>query len=277
MAKRSISKGVIKDIAIVVIAVIVIWIGLQAAFGTQNPFYVVASGSMIPALEVYDIIVIQGHQPFEEVQVGDIIVFDRPSDHNRVIVHRVESILSEDPLTVRTQGDANPSFIRGTDYPITEEEYIGKVAYIIPQVGYITQILKPPMNYIIIAIVIGIMIIKQFTGKKKEVEDIVSKETLEVLSNFASINPNILISPGQQLKTIAEAKNIMASAEITEDFPQEFGIYDLNEFLSVLGLVDDPNLDFSEDSVKVLGSGANVKYFYSQKEMLTTPEKVSHT
>ena len=86
----------------------------------------------------------------------------------------------------------------------------------------------------------------------------ISKETLEVLSNFASINPNILISPGQQLKTIAEAKNIMASAEITEDFPQEFGIYDLNEFLSVLGLVDDPNLDFSEDSVKVLGSGLSL-------------------
>ena len=111
MAKRSISKGVIKDIAIVVIAVVVIWLSLQAVFGTQNPFYVVASGSMIPALEVYDIIVIQGHDPFEEVQVGDIIVFDRPSDHNRVIVHRVESILNEEPFTVRTQGDANPSFL----------------------------------------------------------------------------------------------------------------------------------------------------------------------
>ena len=187
MAKRSISKGVIKDIVIVAVAVIVIWIGLQATFGTQNPFYVVASGSMIPALEVYDIIVIQGHDPFEEVQVGDIIVFDRPSDHNRVIVHRVESILNEEPFTVRTQGDANPSFIRGTDYPITEEEYIGKVAYKIPQVGYITQILKPPMNYIIIAIVIGIMIIKQFAGKKKDVEDIVSKETLEELSNIGEV------------------------------------------------------------------------------------------
>ena len=187
MAKRSISKGVIKDIAIVAIAVIIIWLGLQAAFGTQNPFYVVASGSMIPALEVYDIIVIQGHEPFEAIQVGDIIVFDRPSDHNRVIVHRVESILSEDPLTVRTQGDANPSWIRGTDYPITEEEYIGKVQYIIPQVGYITQILKPPMNYIIIAVVIGVMIIKQFTNKKKEVEDIVSKETLKELSDIGKI------------------------------------------------------------------------------------------
>ena len=187
MAKRSISKGVIKDIAIVVIAVVVIWLSLQAVFGTQNPFYVVASGSMIPALEVYDIIVIQGHDPFEEVQVGDIIVFDRPSDHNRVIVHRVESILNEEPFTVRTQGDANPSFIRGTDYPITEEEYIGKVAYVIPQVGYITQILKPPMNYIIIAIVIGVMIIKQFAGKKKDVQDIVSKETLEELSDIGEV------------------------------------------------------------------------------------------
>ena len=104
-----------------------------------------------------------------------------------MIVHRVESILSEDPLTVRTQGDANPSWIRGTDYPITEEEYIGKVQYIIPQVGYITQILKPPMNYIIIAVVIGVMIIKQFTNKKKDVEDIVSKETLKELSDIGKI------------------------------------------------------------------------------------------
>ena len=187
MTKISISKGVIKDIVIVAVAILIIWIGLQAAFGTQNPFYVVASGSMIPALEVYDIIVIQGHEPFEAIQVGDIIVFDRPSDHNRVIVHRVESILSEDPLTVRTQGDANPSWIRGTDYPITEEEYIGKVQYIIPQVGYITQILKPPMNYIIIVVVIGVMIIKQFTNKKKDVEDIVSKETLKELSDIGKI------------------------------------------------------------------------------------------
>ena len=219
MAKRSISKGVIKDIVIVVIAVIVIWIGLQAAFGTQNPFYVVASGSMIPALEVYDIIVIQGHQPFEEVEVGDIIVFDRPSDHNRVIVHRVESILSEDPLTVRTQGDANPSFIRGTDYPITEEEYIGKVAYVIPQVGYITQVLKPPMNYIIVAIVIGIMIIKQFTGKKKEVEDIVSKETLEELSDIGKIEADSEYSADIDKSEITKEKT--EDSEQTKDKSNE--------------------------------------------------------
>lgn len=168
MAKKSISKGVIKDILIVAIGVLVIWIGLQVAFGTQNPFYVVASGSMIPALEVYDVLVVQGHEPFEEIGVGDIIVFDRPSDHNRVIVHRVVSIIDDEPKTVRTQGDANPASIPGTDFPITEEEYIGKVAHVLPQVGYVTQLLKPPTNYIIIVIVVGIMVIKQFAKKKKE-------------------------------------------------------------------------------------------------------------
>ncbi|MCA9812828.1 MAG: signal peptidase I [Nitrosarchaeum sp.] len=170
MAKRSISKGIIKDILIVGIGVLVIWISLQIVFGTQNPFYVVASGSMVPKLLVYDVLIVQGHEPFNEIEVGDIIVFNRPSDHNRVIVHRVASILDDDPRTLRTKGDANPASIPGTDFPITEKEYIGKVAYVIPQVGYVTQVLKPPINYIIIAIVVGIMIVKQMTSKKKEKE-----------------------------------------------------------------------------------------------------------
>ena len=218
MAKKAISKGVIKDIIIVAVAVLVIWIGLQVAFGTQNPFYVVASGSMIPVLQVYDIIVIQGHEPFEEVQVGDIIVFDRPSDHNRVIVHRVQSILEEDPKTIRTQGDANPSWIRGTDYPITEEEYIGKVAYIIPQVGYITQILKPPVNYIIIAIVIGVMVIKQITNKKKKSEDIISKETLEELSNIGKIKEDSEYSENTgKLESIKENNDTVEKSDQKTD------------------------------------------------------------
>ena len=160
MIKKIISKGVIKDILIVVVGVLIIWLGLQIAFGT-NPIYVVASGSMIPVLEVYDVIIIQGHIPFEEIEIGNIIVFNRPSDHDRVIVHRVVSIIDDDPKTIRTQGDANNASIPGTDFPITEEEYIGKVEYILPQVGYVTQLLKPPTNYIIIVIVVGVMIVKQ--------------------------------------------------------------------------------------------------------------------
>jgi len=168
--KKLMSKGILKDILIVAIGVLVIWIGLQVVFGTQNPFYVVASGSMIPVLEVYDVLIVQGHVPFEDIEVGDIIVFNRPSGHDRVIVHRVASIIDDDPKTIRTKGDANPASIPGTDFPITKEEYIGKVAYVIPQVGYVTQLLKPPINYIIIVIVIGIMVVKQMTKKKNEKE-----------------------------------------------------------------------------------------------------------
>jgi len=163
-----ISKGIVKDIIIVGVGVLIIWIGLQIVFGTQNPFFVVSSGSMVPELEVYDVLVVQGNTPFEEIKVGDIIVFDRPSGHDRVIVHRVIAIIDEDPLTLRTKGDANPASIPGTDFPITEEEYIGQVEYVIPQVGYITRILSPPINYIVIAIIVGIMIFKQILKSKKE-------------------------------------------------------------------------------------------------------------
>ena len=125
---------------------------------------------MIPVLQVYDVLVVNGNVPFDDIKVGDIIVFNRPNGHDRVIVHRVESILDDRPesKTIRTKGDANPISIPGTDYPITKQEYIGKVFYTVPQIGYVTRILAPPINYIIIAVIVGIMIVKQVTQKKKE-------------------------------------------------------------------------------------------------------------
>ena len=225
MGKKSVSKGVIKDIVIVAVGVLVIWIGLQIAFGTQNPFYVVASGSMIPVLEVYDVLIVSGHEPFDELEVGDIIVFDRPSDHNRVIVHRVASILDEDPRTIRTKGDANPASIPGTDFPITEEEYIGKVAYTLPQVGYVTQLLKPPINYVIIAIVIGIMIVKQFTKRKNEKElsfedpmDSDNPDTIEELSDINKIEEDSEYSEPTELENIEKNEGL---SETKSDEPIE--------------------------------------------------------
>lgn len=195
MANKIIPKKIIKDILIVGVGVLAIWIGLQAVFGTQNPFYVVASGSMVPVLEVYDVLVVQGHDPFKEIEIGDIIVFNRPSDHNRVIVHRVVSIIDENPKIIRTQGDANPASIPGTDFPISEEEYIGKVVFTLPQVGYVTQVLKPPTNYIIIAIVIGVMIVKQMMGKKKKekitdlnFQDSLDSENPDIKEELSDIN-----------------------------------------------------------------------------------------
>ena len=221
MGKKSVSKGVIKDIVIVAVGVLVIWIGLQIAFGTQNPFYVVASGSMIPVLEVYDVLIVSGHEPFEELEIGDIIVFNRPSDHNRVIVHRVASILDEDPRTIRTKGDANPASIPGTDFPITEEEYIGKVAYTLPQVGYVTQLLKPPINYAIIAVVIGIMIVKQFAKRKKEKElsftdpmDSDNPDTIEELSDIDKIKEDMEYTEPTELENVEKD---VESTEIKSD------------------------------------------------------------
>jgi signal peptidase len=160
-------RGIVKDVIIIAACVAVIWIGITAYFGAQNPIYVVSSGSMYPELAMHDIIVISGHIPFEDVKIGDIIVFDRPKDHDKVIVHRVVAVVDDNPKTLRTKGDNNQNSIVGTDYPITKEEYIGTVVHVIPQVGFITKILQPPINYIIIAVIIGVMIIRQIVKNKK--------------------------------------------------------------------------------------------------------------
>jgi len=181
-------KGIVKDIIIVAVCVAVLWIGLTAYFGAQNPFYVVSSGSMYPELAMYDIIVISGHTLFEDVKIGDIIVFDRPKDHDRVIVHRVVAVVDDDPKTLRTKGDNNQRSMVGTDYPITKEEYIGTVVHVIPQVGFITKILQPPINYIIIAVIIGVMVIRQIykKDKKKLMEQAKAESSISDYNEFQS-------------------------------------------------------------------------------------------
>ncbi len=170
MSKLSLKSGIVKDIIIIAIGIAIIWVGLRVAFGTENPFYVVSSGSMIPNLNIFDVIVVQGHVSFDQLKVGDIIVFNRPDGHDKVIVHRVAEILNQNPLVIRTKGDANPGSIPGTDFPITKNDYIGKVVYVVPQIGYVTRILTPPINYIIIAVIVGIMLVKQFGKPKSEIE-----------------------------------------------------------------------------------------------------------
>lgn len=102
-----------------------------------------------------------------------------------------------------------------------------------------------------------------------------STETLSVLKNFSAINSNIVINSGSKLKTMAEAKNVMASATVSEKFPDSFGIYDLGEFLSVYGMFDDPELSFDDDMKYVVISEGrrSVKYFFSDTSILTTPGK----
>jgi hypothetical protein len=102
-----------------------------------------------------------------------------------------------------------------------------------------------------------------------------SKETIAILKNFAIIQPNLMFKAGSELKTIAEAKNIVAKATITEQIPQDFGIYDVNDFLSSLSLFNDPTFDFSEDgkSAYISEGKSSLTYFFSEESSLTFPQK----
>lgn len=101
----------------------------------------------------------------------------------------------------------------------------------------------------------------------------ISSETISILKNFSGINANLVFKPGKELKTISEAKTIMATASILEDFPVEFGVYDLNEFLSLYNLMEDPTLDFSEKYLTISDGSQKIKYYYSEVDILTQPSK----
>jgi len=98
-----------------------------------------------------------------------------------------------------------------------------------------------------------------------------STETLEVLKNFASINPNLVVKAGEPLSTIAEAKNVFAKATIPDPFKSDFGIYDLNEFINVVNLVGDPTLEFSDESVLLKNGRSKASYRFADANILTAP------
>jgi hypothetical protein len=102
-----------------------------------------------------------------------------------------------------------------------------------------------------------------------------TEKTLDVLKNYSSINSNIVIKEGNTVKTVSEAKNVLSSTTLDTNFPRTFGLYDLNEFLSTLSLVDSPRLKFDDNYVMISdGSGrSRIKYHYSDPSMLTSPEK----
>tara|TARA_B100000902_G_scaffold172659_1_gene166787 strand:- start:226 stop:891 length:666 start_codon:yes stop_codon:yes gene_type:complete len=99
-----------------------------------------------------------------------------------------------------------------------------------------------------------------------------SEKTLTVLKNFAGINNSILVKEGNQLRTISVAKNILAEADIDEEFPRQFGVYDLNQFLNGLSLHQDPELDFTEESHLNIREGKRrVKYFFADPQVIISP------
>lgn len=104
-----------------------------------------------------------------------------------------------------------------------------------------------------------------------------SKATLELLTNYSSINTNLLIQEGNVLNTMAINRCILSEAkELTDTFPQEFPIYNLSEFLGVVNLFKEPSLEFNGKIVTVseaTGKGMKIKYMAASKDILVYPEK----
>jgi hypothetical protein len=99
-----------------------------------------------------------------------------------------------------------------------------------------------------------------------------SDNTLTILKNFAGINNSILVKQGTRLRTISVAKNILAEADIIEEFPRNFAVYDLNQFLNGLSLHQDPDLDFAEESHITIREGKRrVKYFFADPNVIISP------
>lgn len=99
-----------------------------------------------------------------------------------------------------------------------------------------------------------------------------SKETVNLIKNFAGINSNLLLKSGNKLATISGQKNVMADATVTETFP-DFAIYDLNEFLGAMSLFEDPELDFQDKYVSIKQGSMNIKFFAADASNLTAPQK----
>ena len=98
-----------------------------------------------------------------------------------------------------------------------------------------------------------------------------SKHTLNMLKNFSDINMSIEIKKGNILRTVSVQKNILAQAELEEEFPQDFAIYELNRFLGAVSLFDDPEFTFNGKSTNIGTARHSVDYVYCDPSMIVTP------
>ena len=109
--------------------------------------------------------------------------------------------------------------------------------------------------------------------KLKERTMKLSDSTLSILRNFAGINNSILVKKGNRLRTISVAKNILAEANLNEEFPSDFALYDLNQFLNVNNsLFRNPELDFTDNGYVVISEGKSKQtFFFADPNVIVTP------
>lgn len=83
----------------------------------------------------------------------------------------------------------------------------------------------------------------------------ISEDTINILKNFASINPSIRLQKGNVIKTCSIASNVMAVSAVNDSFPRECHIYDLNQFLGMMSFFENPNIDFKDKLLTVSERG----------------------
>ena len=105
-----------------------------------------------------------------------------------------------------------------------------------------------------------------------------SDQTVEVLQNFSSINQSLLFKKGSKLRTVSPQKTVLAEVEVGDVFAQDFGIYDLGQFLSALSLIEDPDLDLGDNGMTIGdGNGTALDYRYADPSMIVTPPEKALT
>lgn len=107
-----------------------------------------------------------------------------------------------------------------------------------------------------------------------------SKETHQILKNFASINSNILIAPGNVIRTKSPGNNVYAEAKVTEDFDVDVPLWDLNQFLGVISMFSNPDLEFTDTHVVISNGRSSITYYYASPKLLsvaTKPPKMAST
>jgi gp45 sliding clamp, C terminal len=100
-----------------------------------------------------------------------------------------------------------------------------------------------------------------------------SNETLSILKNYASINSGIEFKVGNVLRTISPSRTILAKATLKDSFPEDFCIYDLNQFLSVYSLYKDADVSFDDVNIILTSGKSKIKYRKTAKEMIVTTDK----
>jgi len=172
------NKHIIKTVTTIIVIILIttsFWFVVKVYFKTDNPIYVVTSGSMSPNINVNDLIIIKGDKEFDSLEVGDVIIYFKPntpheciSEIRNCIVHRVNKVITNDgQKELITKGDNNKF---ADQWTITESDYIGYVILVIPKIGIVTRILTPlstpPVNYIIIGIILLLIFLLEVKNSK---------------------------------------------------------------------------------------------------------------